>query len=293
MSAVRSADEHMLDAELLRRWPLPSPHASEGKDDRGRVLVIAGSVQVPGAALLAGVAALRAGAGKLQLAIVEPAALPLAVRLPEAKVVPMDVDEDGEIASLPAAVLEGACRCDAVVVGPGMAAGRALAQAVASLVQHARGPVVLDAGALGSGRHGAAAAGVVLTPHAGEMSRMLGLPLEQVQRDAAVLAVRHAHHSGCVVVLKGRTTHIASPDGRLWINQHGSPGLGTSGSGDVLAGILGGLLARGASPEQAACWAVWLHAAAGEHLRQRHGEIGLLAREISDQVPALMHALQS
>ena len=117
--AVASNEAVTLDAALLRDWPLPPVEASESKEDRGRVLVIAGSVEVPGAALLAGVAALRAGAGKLQVAIAQAAALPLALILPEARVIAVPVDAHGEIQTLPKAVLECAARSDAIVTGPG------------------------------------------------------------------------------------------------------------------------------------------------------------------------------
>jgi hydroxyethylthiazole kinase-like uncharacterized protein yjeF len=280
-----------LDQALLRRWPLPSAESSQSKEDRGRVLVIAGAATVPGACLLAGIAALRAGAGKLQLAVVEPAAMPLAVRLPEAKVMPMPVDEAGEMRALPEAVLQAAAASDAVVFGPGMAAGPAMVSALAQLCEHTDVPIVLDAGALDAYR-GRSHPRAVLTPHPGEMARMTGTPVEALRDDAAGIATRHARAHGHVLVLKGSTTHIAAPDGRVWIHRGGSAGLGTSGSGDVLAGVLGGLLARGAAIEQAACWAVALHAGAGRRLEQRHGPLGLLAREIAGEVPALMHSLR-
>ncbi|HLM52109.1 MAG TPA: NAD(P)H-hydrate dehydratase [Pseudoxanthomonas sp.] len=287
--AVPAAVE--LDQALLRQWPLPSAEASQSKEDRGRVLVIAGASTIPGACLLAGIAALRAGAGKLQVAVVAPAAMHIAVRLPEAKVMSMPVDDAGEMQALPDAVLRAAAGSDAVVFGPGMAAGPAMVLALAQLFEQVDAPIVLDAGALDAYR-GRSHPRAVLTPHPGEMARMVGMPAEEVEADAASFARRHARDHGHVLVLKGSTTHIAAPDGRLWIHRGGSPGLGTSGSGDVLAGVVGGLLARGAYLEQAACWAVSLHAQAGRRLEQRHGSIGLLAREIAGEVPALMHSLR-
>lgn len=289
-AAAVAAQATPLDADLLRRWPLPSAAGTRGKDDRGRVLVIAGSAQVPGAALLAGIAALRGGAGKLQVATADAVASLLAVRLPEAKVIAVPVTGDGEMQRLPEDLLAGVAHCDAVVLGPGMADTDAMQGSVQSLAARSQGPMVLDAGALPASSS-AAMQCAVLTPHAGEMAAMLEMDVDAVRTGAADLARRHASASGSVVVLKGSSTFIAAPDGRLWVNRHGCPGLGTSGSGDVLAGLLGGLLARGASREQAACWAVYLHAAAGDRLQQRIGGLGFLAREIAGEVPGIMHAL--
>ena len=109
--------------------------------------------------------------------------------------------------------------------------------------------------------------------------------------DAQTIARDHARDWGVVLVLKGPTTTIAAPDGRLWVNTAGSAGLGTSGSGDVLAGLIAGLVARGAAPEQAAAWGVHLHARAGARLSRRVGLVGFLAREIGDEIPALMQRL--
>lgn len=291
-AAVQASQAVALDAQLLRQWPLPPASGTQGKEDRGRVLVIAGSVQVPGAALLAGIAALRGGAGKLQIATADAVAVPLAVRLLEAKVIAVPVQAGGEMQCLNEEVLDSAARCDAVVLGPGMAGGAAIHASVEALCSRCEAPMVLDAGALACSQR-APSGLAVLTPHAGEMAGIVGMEPEAVRDAAGPIALRHARDTGSVVVLKGSTTFIAAPDGRLWVNQHGSPGLGTSGSGDVLAGLLGGLLARGASREQAACWAVYLHAASGERLQRQMGGLGFLAREIAGEVPAIMHTLAS
>lgn len=280
-----------LDAGLLRQWPLPDPSDGDSKEDRGRVLVVGGSRQLVGGVLLAGIAALRAGAGKLQVVTVEVAAAQLAVALPEARVVPQPAAEDGGLAGLDRQALELASRADAVLVGPGMEPGAATRQVVRRLLRHA-GVAIADAGALHAStpRVRPEGAGLVMTPHHGEMAAMLDMDISQVRASPADLAVRYACESGVVLVLKGPTTWIAAPDGRLWVNTSGSVGLGTSGSGDVLAGLVAGLAARGASPEQAACWGVYLHAQAGLALARSVGEVGFLAREIAGEVPILMQA---
>ena len=282
-----------IDAALLRRWPLPDPSGGDSKEDRGRVLVVGGSRQLVGGVLLAGVAALRAGAGKLQVATVHEAAGTLAGLLPEARVMAQDSAEGGGLARLDRQVLELAGRADAVLVGPGMEGGAATRQVVQRLLRHAEGTTVADAGALhpSTPRARVGGGGLVMTPHHGEMAAVLGIDVEQVHAAPGELAAAYARDNEVVLVLKGPTTWIAAPDGRLWINTGGSPGLGTSGSGDVLAGVIAGLAARGATPEQAAAWGVHLHAQAGARLSHRFGEVGFLAREIAGEVTMLMQDL--
>lgn len=268
---------------LLKSWPLPDPAQAEGKEARGRVLIVGGSRQIPGAVLLAGIAALRAGAGKLQIATAQEAAIALAVALPEAKVTGMRTGADGEIAAIPRAVRDSATRTDALLIGPGMLAGDRTTRLAASLARACRAPVVLDAGAL----HACDACdGVrIVTPHAGECASVLGIERDDVEADRMRIAQDYARASGAIVVLKGADTCIAAPDGRAWLHTGGSVGLGTSGSGDVLGGVIAGLVARGAEPEQAAVWGVALHGRAGERLSKRHAVVGFLAREIAWELP--------
>ncbi|MDO9487320.1 MAG: NAD(P)H-hydrate dehydratase, partial [Sphingomonadaceae bacterium] len=244
-----------------------------------------------------GVAALRAGAGKLQLATVAGAAVQIGVAVPEALVMALAETEDGDIAP---DALDGIahrlCRCDALLVGPGML-DEAAAAAVTLAVLAADGPAfVLDAGAL---CHLRAAPGAlhrhagraVLTPHAGEMARLTGIDLDAVAADPAGVARCAAAELGAVVVLKGGCTVIAAPDGRGWQYSRGQVGLATSGSGDTLAGVIAGLLARGADPHEAAIWGVYLHGEAGNRLSQTRGPVGFLARELLAEIPALMAKL--
>ena len=123
------------------------------------------------------------------------------------------------------------------------------------------------------------------------MAGMLGVEREAITREPAVTARRAAEQWGVVLTLKGRETFIAAPDGRIYCNTAGNVGLATSGSGDTLAGIIAGLAARGAEPLQAAVWGVYLHASAGDRLAERMGRLGFLARELLDEIPALMEAL--
>lgn len=272
--------------------PLPGIDDSHGKESRGSVLVVGGSAEIPGAVLLAGTAALRAGAGKLQLASVRSVAPLLAVAMPEARVFPLPEATEGEIAELSPALLQAAAEVDAIIIGPGCEPTTRWWSDVRLLVGAATGVVVLDAGALGSIESVHQATGrCVVTPHAGEMAAITGLSLEQVQDDPLTIATQYSRKTGCIVVLKGATTHVVGPDGTTWRHEGGSIALGTSGSGDVLAGLIGGLAARGASPTAAAQWGVYLHGMAGSRFEQHVGEVGLLARELPAMIPPLLHQL--
>lgn len=271
--------------------PLPDPFATDTKEARGQVLVVGGSTQVPGASWLAGRAALHAGAGKLQIATTSSTAIPLALHLPEAKVIQLTEDPHGEIARVNAATLQAVRHSDAVLIGPGMRGQRATRRLVCDLLAVIASPWVLDAGAILKPQDVAAfARSGVVTPHAGEMASVTGLTREEVETDPLRVATDYARQTGCVVVMKGVPTHVVDASGCALEYRVDAPGLGTSGSGDVLGGLIAGLLARGAAPMTAAAWGVWLHGEAGRELGRRTGPVGYLAREISPEVPRLMQA---
>ena len=272
---------------LLRKWPLPDPTYSRSKEDRGRVLIVGGSRETPGAVQLAGVAALRAGAGKLQIACGSDVAVPLAIAMPEAKVIGLVVDKRGQIETCNGEVLKAALHTDALLVGPGMDDCRATGRVAARLLRTTDATTILDAGALRA--YGARrTVGVIVTPHLGEMASITGMSTNQLSRRAPEIARDFARSEKVTLVLKGSLTYIASADGRVWVHEGGSVGLGTSGSGDVLAGVIAGLAARGQRPEQAAVWGVWLHGKAGKTLADRQGLVGFLAREIPGEIPAFL-----
>jgi hydroxyethylthiazole kinase-like uncharacterized protein yjeF len=288
-----------VDRALLRSTPLPRHGEDDDKDARGAVLVVAGCVEVPGAALLAGLAALRAGAGKLQLATPRSIAPGLALAVPEARVTGLPETGDGEIAPEAAERLAGRLgRCDALLLGPGMMDGEAASELAMRLLARSTKdgpPFVLDAAAMHRMlesrdllRQRGLVGRVVITPHAGEMATLLGIPREEVQADRLAAARRAAEALGVVVAMKGGCTFIVAPDGRAWSCGQGNVGLATSGSGDTLAGIIAGLLARGATPVEATLWGVFLHGEAGARLARRQGPVGFLARELLAEIPAIM-----
>ena len=297
MPSSRTRESAALTRALLRRRPLPAHDANEGKEERGTIMVVGGERSTPGAVVLAATAALRAGAGKLQIATAASVASFLGVAVPEALVTSLAETRKGAIHRRAAAELaERAAKADAVVVGPGMVDSDATIALLGEFFRRMqRGPVlVLDAGAVSTLSGGAGPLAVhegnlVLTPHAGEMAALLGEHKETVLRKPLEIALAAATAYRAVSLLKGSETIIARPDGRSWRYTGGDVGLATSGSGDVLAGIIAGLAARGADATTASLWGVFLHGEAGRVLASRQGRVGFLARELAAEVPSLMH----
>jgi len=272
-----------LDAALLRRdFALPPLPEDGDKEDRGLALMIGGSPEVPGAIILAGIAAQRSGSGKLQIVTDPAVAIPIGVVTTGARVI-SGFDGCGD------RVKEAA----AVVLGPGMDREPCQATLRDILASPAQVPLVLDAAALGclSGFADQVRrwpGGTVLLPHSREMSLLLGCEPEEVEIDPLHAAQRAAERYNAVALVKGPNSFIVAPDGRAFRFQGGGIGLATSGSGDVLAGIVGGIAARGADPLTATLWGSWLHGEAGRLLAKRIGRVGFLAQEITSVIPELL-----
>jgi ADP-dependent NAD(P)H-hydrate dehydratase len=299
VSARASKRPVSVTAALLRRWQIPQAGEQSDKQDRGIAMVVGGAVEVPGALLLAGVAALRAGAGKLQLAGPRGAATALGVALPEARVFLLPETPDGFLdRKAGVRVAECAGEASAVLIGPGMLNEDAIRSFMEALLPRLAGQrIVIDAIALSALRGGrfrfTEDMEAVLTPSPAEMAKVAGTTKESVERDLRGVAMAVAEDLNAVIALKGPETFIATPYGEVFRYSEGDVGLATSGSGDILAGLLVGLLARGATLDQAAVWAVYLHGAAGNRLKRRMGPVGFLARELTDEVPAVMSSLSS
>jgi len=282
-------DPTIVTPEVLRAWQLPEPTGDKNK--RGSILVIGGSSETLGAVLLAGEAAMRAGAGKLQVATAASVAPFAAAALPEALVRSLPETDSGAISADAAdAVRDLAESADAVLIGPGMADKEVTQEFGARLLPHLKGSLALDALGLAcvtaddsclhhlSGR-------VVLTPNPLELAFALHIEQDELAEDPAAGTADLAARAKAVVGLGGVTSWVADPDGALWRDDSGAAGLGVSGSGDVRAGITGGLLARGADPAQAAVWAAFLHGRCGERLSSTVGRLGFLARELPPEIP--------
>ncbi|WP_213814856.1 NAD(P)H-hydrate dehydratase [Glaciihabitans sp. dw_435] len=269
--------------ELLRDWPLPP--VADSKYGRGQVVVVGGAPRSPGAAMLAGIASLRVGAGRLTLAVGSSIAGQVAVALPESGVVFLDETSERHVLGSSIRFAESDLRsADVVVVGPGLDDAPEAADLLRALpdLLEPRTVVVLDAYALGvlaeEADVAAALSGrLVLTPNTTEASRLLGHDFAG-ESDIAQIADTY----GATVSCQGT---ICEPGGGSWQIATGRSGLATSGSGDVLAGAIAGLCARGATPSQAAVWATHAHAAAGDRLSVAVGPLGYLASELLPELP--------
>jgi NAD(P)H-hydrate epimerase len=287
---------HLLVAEELAGYLTPRPRDSH-KGDFGHLLIVAGSPGKAGAAILAARAAVRSGAG-LVTAAVPREILPtvalgsvesMTVGLPDAG--PSGLDRDAT-----AAVFAAAAGKTAAALGPGMGSEPGTREAIVEMVLGLEAPLVLDADGLNAfagsiDRLRRREAPTLLTPHPGEMGRLLGSTSEDVNRDRIGAARRAAVASGAIVILKGHQTLVAEPGGEVWINPTGNPGMASGGSGDVLTGLLGGLLAQGFEPLAAAQLGVFVHGLAGDRAAAEIGERGLRAGDLVAALPGALSAL--
>jgi hydroxyethylthiazole kinase-like uncharacterized protein yjeF len=302
----------LVTPSLLREWPLPAP--GEDKYSRGSVLVIGGARATPGAALLAGTAALRAGAGKLTLAVAGSVAMQVAVALPECGAMGLPETTEGSVTGEGLDRISSYLdRADAILVGPGLDDPELAEELLRALLEREAGTggsgsggkdagggpaVVLDAYALGGllklgdqlepwkGR-------LILTPNPKEASILLEREVDDLAADVAEIANKFQAVVSCQGLIARPSGGDAPEESELWQMTTGYGGLGTSGSGDVLAGAIAGLRARGTTGAQAACWGTHLHAAAADRLASRLGPLGFLARELADELPALMLELNT
>ncbi len=276
---------------MLRAWPLPLDEAGD-KHTRGTVLVLAGSAHTAGAAILAGVAALRMGAGRLQIATEASIVPSVSVAVPESMVIPLPAETERE---RPASDLDSALSgCDAVLIGPGLFGERVITDLIERAIHLLRpeAVIVLDAAALMSvanidaTRLARVSGRLVLTPNRQEL-RTLAHDCSMNGDDE--LGVLVSTRTGAVVSSFGTVT---AADGRRWSAEPSTPGLGTSGSGDVLAGLVAGAAARCGDAAQATCWATFVHGDAGTRLSARLGRTSFIARELLDEVPSVLLELE-
>ncbi len=283
-------------------WRNIPPRARDShKGTFGSVLAVAGSAFYRGAALLAAEGALRTGAGIVTLASVEPVLSAAVTRLPECCLCPCKEGAQGGISPESVPLIRRQ-KATVLLLGPGLggtAQSVARAAETRALVQQLMpgfaGSAVLDADGLNAaaqlipyfGRMPHPAGELVLTPHPGEMARLTGLSAAAIAADREEIALCYAKEWNAVVVLKGAHTVVACPDGRLYVNPTGNPGLARGGSGDVLAGMLAAFLACGLPACEAAACAVYLHGAAADRAAAKHGEYGMLPHDILPELGAL------
>jgi hydroxyethylthiazole kinase-like uncharacterized protein yjeF len=284
IEALEGPRIELLTPEQVR--DLIEPRAADShKGDFGRVTIVAGSRGKTGAAHLAGMAALRSGAGLVTIATPESCLDVVASMSPELMTEPLKDDEGGTVAAGAVdRVLE--LDHDVIACGPGLGRSAGVAEFVRGLLARATVPLVLDADALtvlasDSGRlAGSEARDVIITPHPGEMARLIGRSVEDVQKNRIEVATEFATSHHVYVVLKGHRTVIATPEGRLFINPTGNPGMATGGTGDVLTGMIAAWLAQLLDAEAACRLAVFLHGAAGDVAEASEGQVAMIATDV-------------
>jgi hydroxyethylthiazole kinase-like uncharacterized protein yjeF len=304
-SALAVATAHLEMPDVVDDL-LPAPEATvlpdrprdAHKGTFGTVVVLAGSLGFTGAAYLSATAAARSGAGLVRLLVAETIYPILAAKCTEVMATPTPEVAPGAVGHAAYdSVLRQLATAEAGVIGPGLGRDRSTWRLVLDLVQHVTCPLVVDADALNALADAPRSKSKlgknrVLTPHPGEMARLTGKTVEAIAADRVGTARKAAKEWGAVVVLKGARTVVAHPDGRTSEDPHEVPALATGGTGDVLAGIIGGLLAQGSNPYEAAVTGVYIHAAAGRRLSQRLGESGILASDLLLEIPLVMNVLR-
>ncbi|HET7295393.1 MAG TPA: NAD(P)H-hydrate dehydratase [Vicinamibacteria bacterium] len=299
---VEAARLHLIEAkDAGAAWGRRQRGAHKGSF--GHVLAVAGSLGKTGAAVLAGTAALRGGAGLVTVATPVPALARVAAGRAELMTEPLAAGAAGTIARRATSrALALASAREAVVLGPGLGQAAGTRAFVRDFVARCSRPLIVDADGLNAlsalrgdaGFHALRSrrAPTVLTPHPGEAARLLGTTARDVQADRLAAARRLAADAGSVVVLKGFRTIVAEPGGRAAVNPTGNPGLATAGSGDVLSGVVGALLARGREPFTAALAAVYVHGLAADRVAARRGDEGMLAGDVAEALPEALRALR-
>ncbi|TMD30525.1 MAG: NAD(P)H-hydrate dehydratase [Chloroflexi bacterium] len=277
---------------------LPDRPRDAHKGTFGTVVVLAGSLGFTGAAYLSATGAARTGAGLVRLLIGDTIYPILAAKCTEVMATPVPEVAPGAVGHAAYdLVLRQMSTAEAGVIGPGLGRDRSTWRLILDLALHAECPLVLDADALNAladSAHKKARVGKnrVLTPHPGEMARLLDKTAEAVQADRPGAVRKAAKEWGAVVVLKGAHTLVAHPDGRFSEDPHEVPALASGGTGDVLAGVIGALMAQGSDPFTAAVSGVYVHAAAGHRISQRLGDAGLLASDLLPEIPLVMHVMR-
>lgn len=269
------------------------------KRDYGHVLVLAGSRGMSGAAVMVAKAALRAGAGLVTVGVPK-AIYPIVARqMMEGMVKPLAATSQGALAmSAWREIRAWLPKVTACAIGPGLSVNPATQRLVHRAIASLTVPMVLDADGINAFRGQAkglrnAKAPIIVTPHQREAARLLGLSEETIERQRRQIAAQAAKTYNVVFVLKGHRTVVSTPDGRVSVNQTGNPGMATAGSGDVLTGVIVGLLAQGLPPFDAARLGVYAHGLAGDLAAKKVGQTSLIASDILDALPSAFKKLQS
>ncbi len=300
--AVATAHLQISDEPAMLAAPdavvIPARPKDAHKGTFGTAIVLAGSLGLTGAAYLSSTAAARTGAGLVRLLVADTIYPILATKCTEVMATPVPEVAPGAVGHAAYdSILRQLAAAEVGIIGPGLGRDSSTWRLVVDLAQHARCPLVIDADGLNALADSQRVKGKlgktrVLTPHPGELGRLTGKTAEAINSDRHSAARRAAKEWGAIVVLKGAHTVVAHPDGRLSEDPHEVPALATGGTGDVLSGIIGGLIAQGADPFTAAVTGVYVHAASGRRIAARLGDSGLLAGDLLPEIPLVMNFLR-
>ena len=279
-----------LPTRLLRRKP------DANKGDFGHIFILAGSRRYSGAALLCAEGAMRAGAGLVTLGFPEKLTSSLIKTKPrEAMLLPLPQTKEGTLALSGFAKINDFLKnADVLAIGPGLTRDKSTKALIRKVIRAAKKPLVIDADALNAlaghlkilqARRQTTKPATIITPHPGEMSRLLGITIKKVQQDREKLALNFAKKYRSVVVLKGHNTVVADCSNKLYINKTGNPGMATAGSGDVLTGMIAAFLGQGLNHYEAAKYGVYLHGLAGDLAAGEKTQISLIASDIIAKIP--------
>lgn len=286
----------LLDAEGIKKILKPR-QANSHKGSYGHLFVLAGSVGKTGAAAMTSMGAMRVGAGLVTLGIPKSLNSIMARKLTEVMTLPLAESSSGVLGYEAVESIMPFIRDKKVMVlGPGLTASEPVTRLIIRLISESKIPLVIDADAVNClakdvGILKRVKAPIVITPHPGEMARLVGMTAKDVQEDRIGVASRFAKENKVIVVLKGARTIIAKPSGRIYINPTGNPGMATAGTGDVLAGMIGGFIAQGYSSIDAANMAAYLHGMAGDEVAKKKGQIGMMATDILNILPQTINSI--
>ncbi|MFA5073983.1 MAG: NAD(P)H-hydrate dehydratase [Nitrospirota bacterium] len=299
---TEAIDQEPISLSLLNQgyaWGRIEPRKTGShKGTFGHLFIVAGSPGKAGAAVMTSLSALRTGAGLVTAAVPNGILPIIQSQVFEAMGIPMPESMSGSLGTSSVnEILSSAEQMTACAIGPGLSTQEETVQVVLSLVQRLTIPMVVDADGLNALVGSLpilkkAKAPIILTPHPGEMARLLGISAADVQRDRIAIASEFAKTHKVILVLKGAGSIVATPDGQVFINSSGNPGMATGGTGDALTGIIGGLLAQGYHPTQAACLGVYVHGLAGDLAAKEKGEAGMIAGDLIEKIPDAFRTLE-
>lgn len=276
---------------------IPERQSESNKGDYGRVFIISGSVGMTGAGCLAAGAALRTGAGLVYIGVPSILTSIYDAALIESITIPLEDNNTGYLTkNCMSQINEKIERSSVVAVGPGLSGKDDIMEIVKNIIDNSDKPVIMDADALNALSKDVSAlknlkTEAVVTPHPGEMSRLAGISIEDVQNNRMKVAAEFAQKWKVITVLKGSRTIIALPDGTMYINTTGNSGMATAGSGDVLTGIIAGLIGQGVKPSDAAVAGVYIHGLAGDYAAEIKGEHGVIAGDLIEELPKVIKGL--